>query len=250
MPRHAAASQHRDLVGVVTRFAEFVRDEDDTAPVVGEAACPTQQVVRLLRGQHGGWLVEDQGARVARQRPHDLHALLRADREVAHTGVRVHHQSGRFADGADPIAHPVEVERTSGAEGDVLCDRHRRDEHEMLMHHPHAAADRIGTRLERHRCAVDADGPRVRSKHPEGDAHQRGFPGTILAQQRVDGAACDHAGGVIEGAVPSERVRDARERERLRRRHSPVASCRKVQGMPKVVLRCVASACTPNVSVA
>ncbi|MEY4007633.1 MAG: hypothetical protein RLZZ467_665, partial [Gemmatimonadota bacterium] len=87
----AAAVSKTGVIGVIggtelppvkAGFAEFVGDEDDTAPVVGESACPTQQVVRLLGGQHGGWLVEDQGARVARQRPHDLHALLRADREV------------------------------------------------------------------------------------------------------------------------------------------------------------------------
>ena len=77
-----AAPQHRHAVGDVEHLVELVRDEHDRRAVLGQRAQHLEQVLRLLRRQHGGRLVEHEHLGAAEQRAQDLHALLGADAEV------------------------------------------------------------------------------------------------------------------------------------------------------------------------
>jgi hypothetical protein len=51
---------------------QLVRDEHDRVPVIRETAKPSQQIFGLCRREDRGWLVENEHARVAGQRFHDL----------------------------------------------------------------------------------------------------------------------------------------------------------------------------------
>ena len=75
------------------------------------------------------------------------------------------------------------------AEDDVLGHRHHRDEHEVLVHHPEPARDRVLRRMEGHRLALDEDLPLVGLVQPVEDVHQRRLAGAVLAEQRVHLAA-------------------------------------------------------------
>ncbi len=79
----------------------------------------------------------------------------------------------------DPVVHGL------GREHDVLGDRHHRNQHEVLVHHPDAVLDRRLRRAQLRRLAVDQDLALVRPVEPVDDVHQRRLAGTVLAEQRV-----------------------------------------------------------------
>ena len=84
-----AAAQHGDPVGDLEHLVELVGDEDDRLALGGEAADDREELLRLLRRQHGRRLVEDEDVGAAIERLQDLDALLLADRDVLDEGVRV-----------------------------------------------------------------------------------------------------------------------------------------------------------------
>ena len=59
----AAGADHRDGVGDAEHLIELVADEDDSDPLRRQIAERVEQVVDLLRHEHGGRLVEDEDAR-------------------------------------------------------------------------------------------------------------------------------------------------------------------------------------------
>ena len=61
---------------------ELVRDQQDRRAALAQAAQRGEELLGLLRRQHGGGLVEDQDARAAVQRLQDLQPLALADRQV------------------------------------------------------------------------------------------------------------------------------------------------------------------------
>ena len=80
-----------------------------------------EQLVGLLRGEHGGRLVEDEQVGVAGQRLDDLDPLLDADRQVLDQRVRVDRQAvalgdlGDLAPGAAPVQEAGEPPRVCSA---------------------------------------------------------------------------------------------------------------------------------------
>ncbi len=90
---HLAAPQDGHAVGDVEHLVELVRDEDDRRALLGQRAQDLEQVLRLLRGQHRGRLVEHEHLRAAEQRAQDLDALLGADAEVLDARLGVDRQA-------------------------------------------------------------------------------------------------------------------------------------------------------------
>ena len=146
--------------------------------------------LRLLRGQDRGRLVEDQHVRPAVERAEDLHALLLADRDVAHPGVGVDRQPEPVGQVPHPLGRRLGVQQQPlprlVGEHHVLGHRHDRDEHEVLEHHADAAIDGGPRRVDHHRLAVQPHLALVRAVEPVEDAHQRRLAGAVLAQQGVD----------------------------------------------------------------
>ena len=154
-----AAPEHGDPVGDLEHLVELVRDEDDRLAALGEAADDLEELLRLLRGQHGGRLVEHEDVGLAVERLEDLDALLLTDRDVLDPGARVDGEAvavGDLLDAPLRLAH-VEQDPLMGrllVEDDVLGDRHHRDEHEVLVHHPDAGLDGGIRRAEPHRLPL------------------------------------------------------------------------------------------------
>ena len=86
---HPAAPDHRDPVRYLEHLVELVADEDDAPAALGQAAQEEEDLLRLLRREHGRRFVEDEDARVAVESLQDLDALLLADRERADLDVRI-----------------------------------------------------------------------------------------------------------------------------------------------------------------
>ena len=117
-----------------------------------EVAQDDEQVLRLLGGEHRGRLVEHEHLRAAEQRAQDLHPLLGAHAEVLHAGVRVDGQAEALRELARAPGRLLVVQQRAvlrlGAEHQVLGDRHHRHEHEVLVHHADAEADRPAGRAD------------------------------------------------------------------------------------------------------
>ena len=85
----AAVAQHGDAVGDGAHLVQLVRGVEDRHPVRAQPLDLAEQHLRFLGGQHGGRLVQDQHAGVARQRLGNLHHLLLRHRQRGHPRVRV-----------------------------------------------------------------------------------------------------------------------------------------------------------------
>jgi hypothetical protein len=120
-----------------------------------------EQLVGLLRGEHGARLVEDENAGAAIKHLHDLDALLPADWKGADQRTRIKAQTVFTAEPFDLAARRVETlpqQRAGfGSEDDVLQHRERIDQHEMLVHHADAGFERIARIADLDRLAVDAN---------------------------------------------------------------------------------------------
>ena len=141
-----------------------MRDEDHRPTVGGHLAHVGKQPLGLLRRQNGGRLVEDQDARVAVERLQDLDPLLLAERELPDAGARIDLDPVALADLPDPRLDRARVDperaaagRAVLAERDVLRDRERLDEAEVLVHHPDSRVERVPWRAEPDRPAVEED---------------------------------------------------------------------------------------------
>ena len=115
----------------------------------------------LLRGEHGGRLVEDEDLRVrGTARLQDLDALLLADRDVLDHRVGVDGEAealGQLAHASRPppwTSSRPPADRGSSREDDVLGHGHDRDQHEVLVHHADPEVDGPPRRVDPHRLAV------------------------------------------------------------------------------------------------
>ena len=84
----ARVPHHRDPVRDPLHFLQLVGDEDDRLPVVLQLLQRHEKLLRLLRGQDGGWLIQDQELRIAVQGLEDFHALAHADGQVLDLPIR------------------------------------------------------------------------------------------------------------------------------------------------------------------
>ena len=96
-----------------------------------------------------------------------------------------------------------------GAEHHVFEHAQRRHQHEVLMHHADAVADRLARRADADRLAVDPDLAGVGLVEAVEDRHQRRLAGAVLADDAVDDAALDDEIDVIVGVNRAEALVDA-----------------------------------------
>src|SRR3712207_9320237 len=90
---HLAVADDGDAVRDAQEFAQLVGYEDDGEAVVDELLQDGEKVLRLLRGEDGGRLVEDEDAGLAVEGLQDLDPLLLAHGEVGYPPPRVHPQA-------------------------------------------------------------------------------------------------------------------------------------------------------------
>src|SRR5471032_2160621 len=187
---HAAAAHHGDGVGDVEDLLQLVRDQDDGLALFLEQAQDLEQRLGLLRGQHGGRLVQDQDVGAAVDLLENLHALLRAHRQVVDGGQRIDVEAVAGADLAqlrlDGGALGLELEAAFAAQHHVIEHGHVLDQHEVLVHHADAQRDRFLAVADVARLAIEQDLPAVGSVVSVQDAHQGRFAGAVLAHQAMD----------------------------------------------------------------
>jgi hypothetical protein len=184
-----APPQHRHPVGDLEHLAQLVRDEDHGHALARERAEDLEQLGRLLGGEDGRRLVQDEDVRAAVQDAQDLHPLLLADADVLHPRPRVDVEAERLRQLPHAPLGAVHIEQRAlarlGGEHDVLRHRHDRDEHEVLVHHADPEPDRLARRADADRLAAEADLALVGLMEPVEDVHERRLARPVLPEQGV-----------------------------------------------------------------
>ena len=209
-----AAPQDRDPVGDLEHLVQLVADEDDRRALLLEALDDPEQLARLLRGQHGRRLVEDQDLGAAVERLQDLDALLLPDADGLDLRLRVDGEPEAGRGLAHALSAPLWSSSTPALVGSTArtmfsATRHHRDQHEVLVHHPDPAVDRVLGRVERDRLAVEPDLALVGLVEAVEDVHQRRLARAVLAQQRMHLALPQVEVDVVVGDDAREALRDA-----------------------------------------
>ena len=135
-----AVAQHGHAVAQRLDLVHLVRDDDDGLAVVAHAAQDGEELVRLLRGEHGGRLVEDEDVRAAVERLDDLDRLLLGHGHIVDLLVRVEVEAVALADAADARGRGLEIELFIETERDVLSGGEDVDQLEVLVDHADAVA--------------------------------------------------------------------------------------------------------------
>ena len=146
-----------------------------------------EDLVRLLRRQHGGRFVENEDPRVPVDRLQDLDALLLTNRQLIDAARRIDVESKLSGQQVDPLRGLPEVQKLAPAndlvpEHHVLRDGEDWDEHEVLVDHADPASDRVGGIADRDRLAVHTDLAGVRRDESVEDVHERGLPGAATLE--------------------------------------------------------------------
>ena len=208
----AALAQNGHAVRNGHDLIELVGDEEDAFALGGEVFHDLHQLVDLLRGQHGGGLVEDEDLIVAVQHLQDLGALLHADGDVLHLRVQVDLQAVLFTQGLDLFAGLLLLQEAElgilCAEDDVIQHGEDLDQLEVLVHHADVECGRVIGVVDLDGLAVLADFTRFRLIQAEQNAHQRGFAGAVFTEQGVDLAFFQLQGDVVVCLDAGELLRD------------------------------------------
>ena len=165
---------------------ELVGDDDEGLAVGLHVAHDGEQLVRLLRGQHGGGLVQDQNIGTAVQHLDDLHGLLLGNRHIIDLHVRVDIEAVLITDVLDLLTCIVQVKLALQAEDDILGGGEQIDQLEVLVDHADTQIEGILGRCDGHRLVVDVDLPLVGEIDAGEHVHQRGLAAAVFAQQGQD----------------------------------------------------------------
>ena len=171
-----------------------------------------EQTVPFLRSQHSCGLVEDQDLGASIEHLENLDSLTYPDWQRSHPCVRVHLETVVFHQGRDRVMGrpPIENPTASGlaAKHDILGDGKRREQHEVLVHHPQTRSDRIEGAVESAALATDEDLPFIGLCEPVEDVHQGGLAGSVLADQGADFSSLHGQADAIIGDHAGEALGD------------------------------------------
>ncbi len=216
-----AVAHHGDGVAEVEHLVEPVRDEDERAAFVAEAAGDLEEPVDLDAGERRGRLVHDEHLRVERDRLRDLDDLLVGDREALGWAIGVDAHAEPEEHGLDLSAHGLSVDAAESADGlaaheDVLRDGKVGEEGRLLVDDGDARRLRLGGRREVDVGALEAEDAAVASVEACDDLHERRLARAVLADEGVDGAGSDLDRAGAQRHDGAERLLDAVEQERRR----------------------------------
>jgi hypothetical protein len=192
--RDPPVAQHRAAVGDRHHLVEAMRDIDDGGALPFHAGEDGKQSLDLALFQRRRRLVEDEDAAFSPQRLGDRHQLARgeAQRRDRPVGIGIEVELGEHR--ACLLSHARAVDHRERAEAahrqvaerDVLGDRQRRHQPQLLRNGHDAGGDGIVRAREMAKPAVDEDIAAVWTMHAAEDADQGRLAGAVLADDGVD----------------------------------------------------------------
>ena len=201
-------AQDRHPVRQLLHLVHLVRDDDHGLAVVAHVAQDGKQLFGLLRGEHGGRLVQDQNVRAAVEHLDDLHGLLLGDGHVIDLLIRVDLESVGAADFADLLRRGLQIQLSGQTEHDVLGGGEHVYQLEVLVDHADAQVKGVLGRADHDLFSVDGDGAFVREIDTRQHVHQCRFAAAVFAQQRQDLAPVDVQPDPVVGQHRAEALGD------------------------------------------
>ena len=181
-----ALAEHRHPVGDIQHLMELVGDDDEGLTVRLHVPHDLEQLVRLLRRQDGGRLVQDQNIRAPEQYLDDLHSLLLGNGHIVDLLVGVDVKAVLIADLLDFLAGLGQVQLALKTQNDVLRGGEHIHQLEMLMDHADAIVECVLGGGDGHRLAVNIDLSLIGEVDAGKHIHQRGLAAAVFTQQRQD----------------------------------------------------------------
>ncbi len=139
----AAAQDGRGVADPLHLF-ELVADVEDGAALGFQSIQHHEELVGLLRCEHGRRFVQDEKFGVLHQRPNDFDALAFAHRELPDLTFGVQRQPVIAGDLLEPRGDLLELLPAVEPERDVFRDREIVEQREVLEHHADAERARLG----------------------------------------------------------------------------------------------------------
>ncbi len=181
-----ALAEHRHPVGHLQHLVELVGDDDERLAVRLHVPHDLEQLIRLLRRQDGGRLVQDQNIRAPEQHLDDLNRLLLRNGHIVDLLVRVDVKAVLIADFLDFLAGLGQVQLSLQTQNDVLRGGEHIHQLEVLMDHADAIVECVLGGSDGHRLAVNVDLSLIGEVDAGKHIHQRGLAAAVFAQQRQD----------------------------------------------------------------
>jgi hypothetical protein len=186
----AALAQHGHPIGDLHDLVQLMGNKQDALALPGQAPHDLHQFFDLLRGQHGGRLVEDQHLIVAVEHLKNFYALLHSHGDVLDLGVQIHLQAVAFGQLLHLFAGRLFLQEAHfgvlRSEDDVVQYGEHVDQLEMLVHHADVQSGSVVGVVDLHLYAVFFDDAFFRLIQAEQDAHQRRFARSVFSQQSMD----------------------------------------------------------------
>ena len=179
-------TQHRHAVGDLQHLMELVGDDNEGFAVGLHVAHDGEQLIRLLRRQHGGGLIQNQDIRAAVQHLDDLHRLLLGDGHIVDLHVGIDVKAVLVADVLHLFAGTGQIQLALQTQNNVLRGGKQVHQLEVLMDHTDAEGEGILGRRDGHRLVVDVDLPLVGEVDAGEHIHQGRLAAAIFAQQGQD----------------------------------------------------------------
>ena len=182
-----ALAEHGDAVGDRHDLVQFVRDDNDGLSVRLHRPHDGEELFRLLRGEDGGRLVEDEDIRAAVKDFDDLHRLLFGDGHIVDLLFGIELEAVFFGDGVHFFVDALcAVAPALCAEHDVLRRRENIDELEVLVHHTDPVAEGVLRGGDDDLLTVYEDLPFVGIVDARDHIHERGLSAPVFAEQGKD----------------------------------------------------------------
>ena len=189
---HRAAPHDADIVGRLHDLAQLVGDEDHRLALIFQPPQDAKQMVRLIRGQNPGRLVQNQDIGLAIQRLEDLHPLLMAHRQIFDQGIRIDVQLVLPRQIRQRLARPrqrgVQHRAILGPQDHVFQYGEILHQLEMLEHHADPGANGALAVGDGGEFAIHKDLTGIGFVKAVEDRHQRRLARAVLTDDAVDGA--------------------------------------------------------------
>ena len=179
-----AVAQDGDTVGQLLDLVHLVGDDDDSLTVIAHVAQHGEELVRLLRSEDGGRLIEDQDIRAAVEHLDYLDRLLLGNGHVVYLLVGVDFEAVSVADLLYLGGGVLQIELSGQAEDDVLRGGQHVDKLEVLVDHADAEVESILRGAYDDGLAVDAYLALVREVDAGEHVHKRRLAAAVLAEER------------------------------------------------------------------
>ena len=165
-------------------------DQNNSCSLAAQHAQNAKQLLGFLRGEHGGWLVQNQNTRAAVQRFQNLQPLLVAHRQLAHRHVKGHLQPGRCHQCLQTLAHNVIRPSQQHVR---FCPQHHVfnriqgvNQHEVLVHHANAVRNGVMRISNHHRLAIDGNLPALGDVKTVQHRHECAFASAVFTHNAVN----------------------------------------------------------------